>query len=109
MVFSEVLSFAGGRIWRGDTALELGLVDKLGSLDDAVGSMVSKLELEDYKVFSYNSEVEFDDYLSSLEDLLPIEIQSFLKEFNGLNRMFLSKKDRYVVSYCFDCGFGSFE
>ena len=107
--FSEVLSFAGGRIWRGDTALELGLVDKLGSLDDAVDSMVSKLELEDYRVVSYNTEVEFDDYLSSLEDLLPIEIQSFLKEFNGLNRMFLSKKDRYVVSYCFDCGFGNFE
>ena len=107
--FSEVLSFAGGRIWRGDTALELGLVDKLGSLDDAVDSMVSKLELEDYKIISYNTKVEFDDYLSSLEDLLPIEIQSFLKEFNGLNRMFLSKKDRYVVSYCFDCGFENFE
>ena len=109
MDFAEVLKFAGGRIWRGDTALELGLVDKLGSLDDAVDSMASKLELEDYKVFSYNSEVEFDDYLSSLEDLLPIEIQSFLKEFNGLKKMFLSKKDRYVVAYCFDCGFGRFE
>ena len=108
MDFAEVLKFAG-RIWRGDTALELGLVDKLGSLDDAVDSMASKLELEDYKVFSYNSEVEFDDYLSSLEDLLPIEIQSFLKEFNGLKKMFLSKKDRYVVAYCFDCGFGRFE
>ena len=107
--FSEVLSFAGGRIWRGDTALELGLVDKLGSLDDAVDSMASKLELEDYKVFSYNTKVEFDDYLSSLEDLLPIEIQAFLKEFNGLKRMFLSKKDKYVVAYCFDCGFENFE
>ncbi len=109
MDFSEVLKFAGGRIWRGDTALELGLVDKLGSLDDAIDSMASKLELEDYKVFSYNSEVEFDDYLSSLEDLLPIELQVFLKEFNGLKKMFLSKKDRYVVAYCFDCGFGRFE
>ena len=109
MDFSEVLKFAGGRIWRGDTALELGLVDKLGSLDDAIDSMASKLELEDYKVFSYNSEVEFDDYLSSLEDLLPIELQGFLKEFNGLKKMFLSKKDRYVVAYCFDCGFGRFE
>ena len=67
------------------------------------------ITIEDYKVFSYNSEVEFDDYLSSLEDLLPIEIQSFLKEFKGLKRMFLSKKDRYVVAYCFDCGFGSFD
>ena len=107
--FSEVLSFAGGRIWRGDAALELGLVDKLGTLNDAVDSMASKLELEDYKVFSYNNEVEFEDYLSSLEDLLPIEIQTFLKEFNGLKRMFLSKKNKYVVAYCFDCGFENFE
>ena len=109
MDFSEVLKFAGGRIWRGDTALELGLVDKLGSLDDAIDSMASKLELEDYKVFSYNTEVEFDDYLNSLEDLLPIEMQGFLKEFNGLKKMFISKKDRHVVAYCFDCGFGRFE
>jgi protease-4 len=107
--FSEVLNFAGGRIWRGDTALELGLVDKLGSLDDAIDSMVSKLELEDYKTFSYNSEVEFDDFLSSLEDILPIQVQSLLNEISGLKRIFLSEKDRYVVSYCFDCGFGSFE
>ena len=109
MGFAEVLKFAGGRIWRGDTALELGLVDKLGSLDDAIDSMASKLELEDYKVFSYKSEVEFDDYLSSLEDLLPIEMQRFLKEFSGLKKLFLSKNDRYVVAYCFDCGFGRFE
>ena len=107
--FSEVLSFAGGRIWRGDAALELGLVDKLGALNDAVDSMASKLELEDYKVFSYNNEVEFEDYLSSLEDLLPIKVQSFFKEFSGLKRMFLSEKDRYVAAYCFDCGFESFE
>ncbi len=109
MEFSDVLKFAGGRIWRGDTALELGLVDKLGSLDDAVASMASKLELEEYRVFSYNNEVEFEDYLSSLEDLIPINVQGFLKDFNGLKKMFLSGKDRYVVAYCFDCGFGRFE
>ena len=109
MEFADVLKFAGGRIWRGDTALELGLVDKLGSLDDAIDSMASKLELEDYKVFSYNNEVEFEDYLSSLEDLIPINVQSFLKDFNGLKKMFLSGKDRYVIAYCFDCGFGRFE
>ncbi len=85
------------------------MIDKLGSLDDAIDSMASKLELADYKVFSYNNEVEFDDYLSSLEDLLPIQVKSFLKEFSGLKRMFLSQKDRYVAAYCFDCGFESFE
>jgi protease-4 len=109
MEFSDVIKFAGGRIWRGDTALELGLIDKLGSLNDAVNSMVSKLELEDYKTFSYNTEVEFEDYLSSLDDILPVQIQSLLNEISGLNRIFLSKKDRYVVAYCFDCGFWEFK
>ena len=110
MEYSEVLKFAGGRIWRGDTALELGLVDKLGSLDDAIDSMVTKLELEDYKVFSYNTEVEFEFDLNLLiKNKLPSQIQDVLNEISGLNRMFLSEKDRYVVAYCFDCGFKNFE
>jgi protease-4 len=110
MDFSDVLKFAGGRIWRGDTALELGLVDKLGTLDDAIESMVTKLELEDYKVFSYTNKVEFDDYLNSMaRDILPVQIQDLINKMSGLNRLFLSEKDRYVVAYCFDCGFRNFE
>ena len=110
MDFLEVLKIAGGRIWRGDKALELGLVDKLGSLDDAINSMVTKLELEDYKAFSYNNEVEFEDYLNSLiQGMVPTQIQGLLNEISGLNRMFLSEKERYIVAYCFDCGLRSFE
>ena len=110
MEYSEVLKFAGGRIWRGDTALELGLVDKLGSLDDAIDSMVTKLDLEDFKVFSYNTEVEFEFDLNLLiQNKLPSQMQDLLNEISGLNRMFLSEKDRYVVAYCFDCGFKNFE
>jgi|SaaInlStandDraft_1057018.scaffolds.fasta_scaffold01040_13 protease-4 len=110
MDFSEVLKVAGGRIWRGDKALELGLVDKLGSLDDAINSMVTKLELDDYKTFSYNNEVEFEDYLNSLLlGALPDQAQGLLKSFSGLNRLFMSGKDRYVVAYCFDCGFKPFK
>ena len=110
MDFSEVLKFAGGRIWRGDTALELGLVDKLGSLDDAIDSMVKKLELEDYKVFSYETEVEFEfDINLLIQNKFPSHLQDLLNDISGLNRMFLSKKKRYVVAYCFDCGIGNFE
>jgi len=110
MEYSEVLQFAGGRIWRGDKALELGLVDKLGSLDDAIDSMVTKLELEDYKVFSYNTNVEFEFDLNLLiKNKLPSQIQDLLNEISGLNRMLLSGEDRYVVAYCFDCGFKNFE
>ena len=110
MDFSEVLKVAGGRIWRGDKALELGLVDKLGSLDDAVNSMVTKLELDDYKTFSYDNEIEFEDYLNSLMvGMLPDQAKGLLNSFSGLNRLFLSDKDRYLVAYCFDCGFRPFK
>jgi len=110
MEFSEVLKFAGGRIWRGDKAVELGLVDKLGSLDDAIESMAKKLEIEDYKVFSYETEVEFEFDLNLLiQNKLPYHFQDLLNEISGLKRMFLSKKNRYVVAYCFDCGFENFE
>jgi protease-4 len=110
MDFSEVLKVAGGRIWRGDKALEIGLVDKLGSLDDAIKSMATKLELENYKAFSYNNEVEFEDYLNSLlQGVVPAQLQGLLNEISGLNRMFLSEKENYVVVYCFECGFRAFE
>ena len=110
MDFSEVLKVAGGRIWRGDKALEIGLVDKLGSLDDAINSMATKLELENYKAFSYNNEVEFEDYLNSLlQGVVPAQLKGLLNEISGLNRMFLSKKEKYVVVYCFECGFRAFE
>ena len=110
MDFSEVLKVAGGRIWRGDKAFEIGLVDKLGSLDDAISSMATKLELENYKAFSYNNEVEFEDYLNSLlQSVVPAQLQGLLNEISGLNRMFLSKKEKYVVVYCFECGFRAFE
>jgi protease-4 len=110
MDFSEVLKVAGGRIWGGDKALELGLVDKLGSLDDAVNSIVTKLELDDYKTFSYNNEVELEDYLNSLLlGALPDQVQGLLNSFSGLNRLFMSGKDRHVVAYCFDCGFKPFK
>jgi protease-4 len=110
MDFSEVLKVAGGRIWRGDKALEIGLVDKLGSLDDAINSMATKLELENYKAFSYNNEVEFEDYLNSLlQSVVPAQLQGLLNEISGLNRMFLSEKEKYVVAYCFECGFRAFE
>ena len=110
MDFSEVLKVAGGRIWRGDKALEIGLVDKLGSLDDAIKSMATKLELENYKAFSYNNEVEFEDYLSSLlQGVVPAQLKGLLNEISGLNRMFLYEKEKYVVVYCFECGFRAFE
>ncbi len=48
----KVREIARGRVWSGNDALKLGLVDQLGSLDDAVASAVrlAGLEPEAYKL-----------------------------------------------------------
>jgi protease IV len=46
----EVDNIAQGRVWSGKKAHELGLVDKLGSLGDAIKSAAQLAELEKYDV-----------------------------------------------------------
>ncbi len=41
---------AGGRVFTGKQALDLGLVDKLGTLDDAIQSVAKQAGLKDYEV-----------------------------------------------------------
>ncbi len=45
-----VEKIAQGRVWAGTTALELGLVDKIGNLQDAVAAVAERADLEDYEV-----------------------------------------------------------
>lgn len=46
-------SVGQGRIWTGEKALELKLVDKLGTYEDAIKAAASKAELSDYTVIRY--------------------------------------------------------
>mgnify|MGYP003634842451 FL=1 len=50
MSVSEVDEVAQGRVWTGSTALELGLVDKLGNFDDAIAAAAEKAGLTNYDV-----------------------------------------------------------
>jgi protease-4 len=53
MSFSEVDSIAQGRVWTGKEALKIGLVDELGSLDDALKAAAQLAELDSYKIRNY--------------------------------------------------------
>ena len=46
----DVEKIAQGRVWAGKTAVELGLVDAIGNLQDAVRSAAEMADLEDYDV-----------------------------------------------------------
>ncbi len=50
MEASDVDAVARGRVWLGAAAQQLGLVDQLGGLDDALAAAAERAELEDYEV-----------------------------------------------------------
>jgi protease-4 len=45
-----VEKIAEGRVWAGTTAKELGLVDEIGSLQDAIGAVAQRAGLKDYEI-----------------------------------------------------------
>ncbi len=46
----DIDEIAGGRVFTGRQALELGLIDQLGGLDDAIAHVAKQAQLEDYEV-----------------------------------------------------------
>ncbi len=50
MTLAQVDAIAQGRVWIGTKAHELGLVDELGSLDEALAAAAQLAELEEYEV-----------------------------------------------------------
>jgi protease-4 len=62
MTTEEVDAVAQGRVWSGTDAYELGLVDHLGDLDDAVAAAAELAELgDDYAVTYIEKKEEFKD------------------------------------------------
>ncbi len=52
---ANVDSIGQGRVWTGEQALDIGLVDKVGNIDDAVQAAANKAKLENYRVIYYPS------------------------------------------------------
>lgn len=96
MTFEAVNEIAQGRVWTGKEALNKGLVDKLGSLQDAITIAAELAELDSYKIRSYpNYKKDFKDTFSGLP-FMKIDKETLLKEslgdenyrlFNTVNQM----------------------
>ncbi len=61
----KVEEIAQGRVWLGNDALPIKLVDAIGSLDDAVKKAAELAKLDEYHTSSYPGE---EDWISSLLD-----------------------------------------
>ena len=109
MDYEEVLPIAGGRIWAGYKALELGLVDKIGGLDEAVKSAAKRAEIEDYEIKNYKKPMDpFEVFLKELLDNISIDINvdPRLKLINNSlqkHQKLLEPENKNILLYCFEC------
>lgn len=65
----QIKAIGEGRVWLGTDALEIGLVDALGNIDDAVLKAAELAGLESYKIVSYPDKKDFwTEMLESMEN-----------------------------------------
>ncbi|MGB3144796.1 MAG: signal peptide peptidase SppA [Maribacter sp.] len=68
MTMAEVDSVAQGRVWSGTEALNIGLVDELGNLDDAIASAAEMAELDTYGIKKFPKyKSGFERFMEDLE------------------------------------------
>lgn len=108
--YKEILSVAGGRIWSGEKALQLGLVDKIGDLNDAIESAANIAGIEDFKTISYSKEMDpLDIFISELLKNLDAQIDlnnqgQMLMKFLDTHYGFINPDKKINVAvYCFEC------
>ena len=91
MTDNQLEPIAGGRIWLGEEAKSIGLVDRVGGFDEALKGLVEYLKLEDYKVRYIFNEESIKEKLSSYRPSIISEKLS--KEINDV----LGRKGLYML------------
>ena len=67
--FEQIDEIGGGRVWSGKRAKQLGLVDELGSLNDAVNYAAKQAKLNDFNVAAYPKKVSrFEQFFKGMEE-----------------------------------------
>jgi len=84
MSIAQVDSVAQGRVWSGAEALKIGLVDKIGGLDDALAYAADLVKIDSYKTQSFPVfEKDFRDLLGGLGLPFIKSREQFIKEEVG--------------------------
>ena len=109
MEYDDLLKIAGGRIWAGNKAQELGLVDSIGSLEDVIKHVAEVNELEDYKVKYFTRDLEpweiFLEISKNANIKLPYSAtrELLLQELNAFEQLVKQDGKFKPISYCSEC------
>lgn len=67
--FEQIDAIGGGRVWSGTRAKEIGLVDELGTIQQAITFAASKAKLKDYNIQSYPAKVsKFEEFFKNADE-----------------------------------------
>jgi protease-4 len=72
---------AQGRVWSGTRAVEIGLADRIGSLDDAIAAAAAKAKITDYRLREYPGRQTFFEML--FEDNKDAKKETMIREELG--------------------------
>ena len=109
MAYEDVLPIAGGRIWAGNKAFELGLVDAIGGLEEAISSVANMAEITDYNLKTYEKPMDpFELFLGELLENVDFKISNdpridFLNSVLPKHFKLINPKEKSVLAYCFEC------
>jgi len=98
MTTAQVDSIAQGRVWTGVEALDNGLVDKLGSLEDAIEMAAELADIETYRTTNYpRFKVDFQDAFSPFSISIKAK-EELLKEELGTENYNIYKSLKQFVN-----------
>lgn len=99
MTPEQVEKIAQGRVWTGNQALKIKLVDKLGTLNDAVAEAAKRAKLQDYAICTFPAKTPWFEQLmneTTQRDYLEEKLQSALGVYYEPLR-FVSTYDKHNV------------
>ena len=115
MTVEQVDAIAGGKVWIGRQAKEIGLIDRLGSLDDAIAAAAALAQVEGYDVERFGAPITpqqlfLEKLGSSFGMSLPQALgatMSWLAPMHDPLMMMMQLKDpKHVYLQCLDCNYG---
>jgi len=99
MAKDDVDRIGQGRVWSGTQALEIGLVDELGGLNNAIAKAAELAEIDNYKLKSLPTQK--DPFQEILEGITGQSTSVFLKHYLGADykyiQMFDDMENRHII------------